>query len=113
MKLYADTHIPKQVAIQLRENGIDIVRCEEVGLAEATDIEHWKYAQRDERVVLTHDDDFLTLAAEAWSNSEEFIGVIYGAPHFQGKIGIIVKNCLAYRDSNLANLVMYMQSNLD
>jgi predicted nuclease of predicted toxin-antitoxin system len=41
MKLYADTHIPKQVAIQLRQKGVDIVRCEDIGLAEADDNEHW------------------------------------------------------------------------
>jgi predicted nuclease of predicted toxin-antitoxin system len=46
MKLYADTHIPKQVAIQLRQKGVDIVRCEEIGLAEADDNEHWAYAQK-------------------------------------------------------------------
>jgi hypothetical protein len=40
MKLYADTHIPKQVAIQLRQKGIDIIRCEEVGLGEASDDKH-------------------------------------------------------------------------
>lgn len=113
MKLYADTHIPKQVAIQLRQQGLDVMRCEEVGLAEASDIEHWHFAQQRERAILTHDDDFLVLASQAWNTNEQFSGVIYGASHLQGRIGTIVRNCLAYKDADLTNQVIYMQSSIE
>ena len=32
IKFYTDTHIARQVAIQLRAKGIDVVRCEDVGM---------------------------------------------------------------------------------
>lgn len=110
MKLYSDTHIPKQVAIQLRQKGIDIVRCEDVDLAEANDTEHWLYAQQEQRTILTHDDDFLTLASIAWQNKETFYGVIYGGYQLQGKIGAIVNNCLTHQNEDLTNRVIYMRS---
>jgi hypothetical protein len=37
LKLFLDTHIDKQVALQLRAKGVDVVRCEEVGMAESSD----------------------------------------------------------------------------
>lgn len=111
MKLYSDTHIPKQIAIQLRQQGIDIVRCEEVDMAESSDIEHWKFAQEQERSILTNDDDdFLTLASDAWENGEEFYGIIYGNPSTQGKIGLIVRTCLAHINDDLTNQVIYISS---
>ena len=39
VKFYTDAHIPKQVASQLRLRGIAVIRCEEIGLAEADDME--------------------------------------------------------------------------
>lgn len=35
LKFYTDAHIDKQVAIQLPRSRIDVVRCEEAGMAEA------------------------------------------------------------------------------
>jgi Domain of unknown function (DUF5615) len=112
VRLYADTHIPKQVAIQLRQKDIDIVRCEEVELAEADDNKHWLYAQQEQRTILTHDDDFLTLATQAWQNGETFYDVIYGGSQLQGKIGAIVNNCLTHQDDDLTNQVIYMRTGI-
>jgi len=33
LQLYTDTHIAKAIAEQLRAHGVDVVRCEEVGMA--------------------------------------------------------------------------------
>lgn len=35
IRFYTDTHIAKQVAVQLQAKGIDAIRCEDVGMAEA------------------------------------------------------------------------------
>jgi hypothetical protein len=37
IKFYADTHIAKAVAVQLRLRGVDIVRCEEVDMTQVDD----------------------------------------------------------------------------
>jgi hypothetical protein len=42
IKFYTDTHIAKAVAVQLRQKGVDIVRCEEVGMAERARVQQKK-----------------------------------------------------------------------
>ena len=46
---YTDTHIAKAVALQLRGHGIDVIRCEQVGLADASDVRHLEYATQHGR----------------------------------------------------------------
>lgn len=60
-KFFTDTHVAKSVALQLRKQGIDIQRCEEAGLAEASDSELLAFATEHERVMLSCDDDFRDL----------------------------------------------------
>ena len=91
--------------------GNDIVRCEDVNMATASDEAHWQYAQDNKRIILTHDDDFLTLASNSWENDQLFYGVIYGSPITQGKIGTIVKACLSQKNIDLTNQVIYIQNN--
>ncbi len=43
-KFYLDSHIDKEVAIQLRNSGVDVVHCAEVGMKDAKDPEHLTYA---------------------------------------------------------------------
>ena len=42
-----DVHMPHAVAIGLRRRGVDVVRAQEVGLADANDDEHMKYARSE------------------------------------------------------------------
>src|SRR5574341_1990538 len=58
LKFYTDTHIAKQVAVQLRNRGVDIVRCEEVGMAEASDLALLEYAIEEDRAVVSIDKHF-------------------------------------------------------
>jgi hypothetical protein len=95
IKFYTDTHIAKAVAVQLRNRGVDIVRCEEVGLAEASDLEHLEYALKHDRVVITNDDDFLATIKGWQSQGRNHVGMMYCLPHVQGTgaIGKIVNLC--------------------
>ena len=98
IKFYTDTHIAKAVAVQLRNRGIDVIRCEEVGLAKADDENHLEYAASERRVVITNDEDFLILHAE-WSNKGKLhAGIMFCQAHLQGDgaIGVIVKACINY-----------------
>lgn len=63
LKFYTDSHIPKAVTEQLRARGVDIIRCQDVGMADAEDAEHLVFAITENRAIVTGDDDFLTLAA--------------------------------------------------
>ncbi|MBZ0305999.1 MAG: DUF5615 family PIN-like protein [Anaerolineae bacterium] len=98
IKFYTDTHIAKAVAVQLRQKGVDIVRCEEVGMAEASDLAHLEYATQHNRIVISHDSDFLALHAEWQEQEHQHAGIIRVASHLQDKrhIGTIVKEVLAY-----------------
>lgn len=90
IRFYTDTHVPKQVAIQLRNRGIDVVRCQEVGLEDAEDVVHLEHATHEQRTVITGDEDFPRLNAE-WNRMGRFhAGILYFQPESQGDVGLIV-----------------------
>lgn len=59
IRFYCDTHIPRAVALGLRRRGIDVVRAEEVDMAEAKDEQHMAFALREKRVIVTQDAGFI------------------------------------------------------
>ncbi len=40
LKFYTDTHVAKVVAVQLRPRGIEVIRCEDVGMARSGDFDY-------------------------------------------------------------------------
>lgn len=92
LRFYTDSHVPKQVAIQLRERGIDIIRCQEIGYADATDYEHLEKATSEFRMVITGDSDFPRLNSQ-WNEVGRFhAGILYFQPNQQGDTGAIVNS---------------------
>ncbi|SRR6266511_4018125 len=90
IKFYTDSHIAKAIAVQLRNRSVDIVRCQDVGMDDADDIEHLEYAASQGRTVITGDEDFLVLDAQ-WSRSgKHHAGIIYLPPDRKDAIGTIV-----------------------
>jgi hypothetical protein len=120
LKFYTDSHIAKAVAEQLRAKGVDVVRCEEVGMARAKDHEHLSYATREGRAMVTQDKDFLRLNAEWQAAHKPHAGIMYCLPHLKGPKGIgpIVKTCFDYYeliaggagtiDTDIANQLIYV-----
>ncbi len=91
LRFYTDAHVPKQVTIQLRARGIDIIRCQEIGFEDANDVEHLEKATTEKRMVITGDTDFAQLNAQ-WNKISKFhAGILYFSPAIQGDIGSIVK----------------------
>ena len=88
LRFYADTHISKQVALQLRQRAIDIIRCEEVGMAEASDEAHLEYATEQGRILLTVDKGFRDRAFNWLAQGRKHGGVIIIHPDLQGLAGI-------------------------
>ncbi len=64
MKFIVDNQLPIALARFIVSLGCECVHVSEVGLAEATDAQIWDYACRNERIVISKDDDFLYLAAK-------------------------------------------------
>ena len=58
MLIFADHCVHTDAVVALRENGHDVVRAADVGLAHAPDAELFQYAQQSRRVLFTFDKDF-------------------------------------------------------
>mgnify|MGYP000208991113 CR=1 FL=1 len=94
LAIITDTHVAKAIAIQLRNNGLDVVRLEEiVDLPnDASDIQILQWATDNERAVLSLDDDFATLHYEWIGQGHTHNGIFWGRSRLQGQggIGLIV-----------------------
>jgi predicted nuclease of predicted toxin-antitoxin system len=91
IKFYTDTHIPKAVATQLRLRGVEVVRCEDVGMASADDAEHLEYATAHAYSVVTHDLDFWVHHGEWLAQGLRHTGIVLISNQFQSDIGRQVK----------------------
>ena len=98
IKFFTDTHIAKQIAVQLRADGIDIVRCQDVGMEDSDDEELFEYAIAHERTMLTKDDDFLALHRQWELVQREHFGIFYCPYRDRPAIGLIVKACREYHN---------------
>lgn len=73
VQFYLDEHIPSAVAKGLRHRGVGVLTVNEAEMIGALDEEHLEFAHREDCVVVSHDDDFLRLAAEGVSHA----GIVY------------------------------------
>lgn len=60
---FLDQHIPEAVTRGLERRGVDALSAQDAGRCGLSDLEQLEYARREQRVIVTFDDDFLTLAA--------------------------------------------------
>jgi predicted nuclease of predicted toxin-antitoxin system len=72
-RYYLDEHIANAVAQGLRRRGLDVLTLTEAGNLGASDEEHLAFAREEGRTIVTHDDDFLRLAAQ----TRDHAGVVY------------------------------------
>ncbi len=98
IRYYLDTHIPKAVAEQLRSRGVDVLRCEEVEMAEADDTEHLEYATAHERTLVSHDADFRDLHSLWIGEGLSHAGIMIFNRRFQGNIGKLVRELFDYHE---------------
>lgn len=96
LKFYADTHIDRQIAVQLRDKGVDVVRCEEIGMAEADDEAHLEYAARNHLALITKDAGFRSRHFDWLSQGKNHHGIFFCADRHVAAIGKIVNACYAY-----------------
>jgi predicted nuclease of predicted toxin-antitoxin system len=77
VRFYADEPIPKAVIRGLRQLGGDILSVADAALIGAEDIAHLRRARGEHRLIVSHDDDFLRLAA----GGEPHAGIVYAPQH--------------------------------
>lgn len=73
IRFHLDENVDARVARALQRRGVDVATAVTADLRGATDEVHLHYARRENRVVVTHDDDFLRLAA----GDVERAGIVY------------------------------------
>ena len=62
MKFLVDNQLPISLARYLQKQGHDCRHVLEIDLATASDVEICRYADREERIIISKDEDFLYLA---------------------------------------------------
>lgn len=62
IRFHLDENVDSAVADGLRRRGIDVTMPNDVGLIGAPDEAHLAFAVAQQRVIFTHDDDFLSIA---------------------------------------------------
>jgi len=88
LKYFTDKHIPKAVTEQLRKRGVDILRCEDVGMDMASDSELLEFATQENRALISFDKDF-PLRHDEWQRSgKHHAGIFHLAGSLQGEKNI-------------------------
>lgn len=73
IRFHLDENVSGAVATALRHRGIDVTTPADVGLIGAEDLDHLRFALSQNRVVVTHDDDFPRIHA----NGIDHAGICY------------------------------------
>jgi predicted nuclease of predicted toxin-antitoxin system len=73
IRFHLDEQVDPDIARALRHYGIDVTTTVEAGLRTQPDPIQWTFINRERRVIVTHDADFLRLA----NRSSEHPGIAY------------------------------------
>jgi hypothetical protein len=76
LRFHLDENVDPAIADGLRRRGIDVTTTQEMGLLQASDDRQIEFAINQNRVLVTHDDDFLANAKRGISHS----GIAYCHP---------------------------------
>lgn len=92
LRLLADENFDPDAIEHLRTLGFDVVTARELGLKGRPDVEILSIARSQQRVILTHDADFGTLAI---FRSEPVPGIVYIRPgHLRSEVTIDTLNTI-------------------
>jgi predicted nuclease of predicted toxin-antitoxin system len=97
--LLTDENLDPDVVAKLRQLGFDVLDVAECGLQGSTDVDLLRLAAAQERVVVTHDADFGTLAIH---QNEPLVGLIYLRPgHIDPQFTIETVNSILSADPDV------------
>ncbi len=107
LKFHLDEHVSPAIAAGLRRRGIDVTTTREVGLAGADDTDHIAFALPVDRVIVTHDEDYLLLHAQGVRHA----GIAYCHQHARSVGQILSTLVLLWQvlePREMANRVEYL-----
>ncbi len=113
IRFYFDEHLPNAVVAGLRANGADVLTVVEAGRIGLPDDEQLRFATKDDRVMVTHDVDYLVLASRFLGAGETFAGVAFcPGQKYQsdigGLIGVLLTLHGAMAPAEMLNHVEYL-----
>jgi predicted nuclease of predicted toxin-antitoxin system len=98
-RLLTDENLHGEVTQWLAAEGFDVLTVEAAGLEGATDQALVRRAARDQRVIVTHDADFGTLAI---LQHEPIVGIVYLRPgHIDARFTIETLSTLLHADPDV------------
>jgi predicted nuclease of predicted toxin-antitoxin system len=107
IRFHLDENVTPKIAKGIRAHGIDVTTTNEANLRSTSDETQFDYAQRTERVLITHDTDFLSIA----STGVEHFGIVF-AKQEGYSIGKIVLECISlyhqFSAEEMRNRVEYL-----
>jgi predicted nuclease of predicted toxin-antitoxin system len=89
IRFHLDEHMGNDLARALRRAGIDVTTTVEAGLRTHSDQDQLIFALRESRILVTHDQDFLRLAAQRVPHA----GIVYCA-HGTRTLGQVIESLL-------------------
>jgi uncharacterized protein with PIN domain len=75
VRFHLDEHLSPAIAEGLRVHGMDVTTTEDAHLSAASDEEHVEFALNEDRVIATHDQDFLRIDASGVLHA----GIVFAA----------------------------------
>lgn len=106
-KFYVDENVPIAVSKGLKRRGMDILTVQEAKLLSKNDREQLQYAFQQQRVIITHDSDFLILVRKEKIKHQ---GILF----FTRQVGIgeaieeIERVWLTYPEEDLRGIVLFL-----
>ncbi|MEG4860809.1 DUF5615 family PIN-like protein [Microcoleus sp. K1-B6] len=86
---HLDEHIDSNIMRGLRRYGIDVTTTVDAGLRTKSDESHLAFIREQQRVIVTHDDDFIIMA----SDTSDYPGIVYCPPN-SSSIGEIIRSLI-------------------
>lgn len=73
MKLLVDNQLPVALARYLAENGFDCLHVQDVGMDASDDRDIWEFAESEQMVIVTKDEDFSLMADRRVGSSPQVV----------------------------------------
>lgn len=107
IKFHLDEHVDPDVARALQRYGIDVTTTVRAGLRSQSDVAQLNFARREQRVLVTHDADFLRLVEQSFQHA----GIAYGA-RVSRSLGEMIRSLILIHEvltaEEMANRVEYL-----
>ncbi len=99
LKYFTDEHVSMRFINELKKRNITVIRCEDVGLKEASDEELLTYAAENKCTLISMDDDVTRLHKKWLAEDKVHYGIFYAPMEdYQGtqNIGHLIQVCADY-----------------